>query len=107
MILRALVLLPLVAASPAAADCAASPAGDYVCAYGCRPTDANPRIEVDGGEARCWNELGGLFVGVAAAPRRGRLFPQDRNALLRRLDDPMERRRHLEAPLAIGPLNRL
>jgi hypothetical protein len=43
-------------------------AADYVCAYGCRPTDANPRLEIDGRVARCWNELGGLFIGEFRPP---------------------------------------
>ena len=43
-------------------------AADYVCAYGCRLTDANPRLEIEGAVARCWNEIGGLFVGEFHAP---------------------------------------
>jgi hypothetical protein len=37
--------------------------GDYVCTYGCRLTDANPSIAVDGSVAICVNEFGGLFRG--------------------------------------------
>jgi hypothetical protein len=54
--------------------------GDYVCAYGCRLTDANPSIVVNGGEAECVNEYGGLFQGkpigadgVACFRKTGRL----------------------------------
>jgi hypothetical protein len=44
------------------------PFADYVCAYGCRLTDANPRLEIRGDVARCWNELGGLYVGEFLPP---------------------------------------
>jgi hypothetical protein len=37
--------------------------GDYVCAYGCRLTDANPSSKVKGSEAERVNEYGGLFHG--------------------------------------------
>jgi hypothetical protein len=37
--------------------------GEYVCAYGCRATDANPTLAVHGDEADCTNEFGGLFRG--------------------------------------------
>ena len=37
--------------------------GDYVCAYGCRLTDANPSVAIDGAAANCINEFGGLFRG--------------------------------------------
>jgi hypothetical protein len=37
--------------------------GDYVCAYGCRLTDANPSIAIDGDTADCINGLGGIFHG--------------------------------------------
>jgi hypothetical protein len=54
--------------------------GDYVCAYGCRVTDANPSIEVKGSEVDCVNEYGGLFQGkpmgadgVACFRKTGRL----------------------------------
>ena len=61
-------LLLMLAAVPAAAAETAPPAADYVCAYGCRVTDANPRLEIEGGVARCWNELGGLYVGEFHPP---------------------------------------
>jgi hypothetical protein len=64
--LRAALLFVL-AADPAAAE-TAPPAADYVCAYGCRATDANPRLEIEGVIARCWNELGGLYVGEFRPP---------------------------------------
>jgi len=47
---------------------AAPSAADYVCAYGCRPTDAQPRLEIEGAVARCWNELGGLYIGEFRPP---------------------------------------
>jgi hypothetical protein len=50
---------------PAASQSLSRLTGDYVCAYGCRPTDVNPSIEVKGGEANCMNEYGGLFHGKA------------------------------------------
>jgi hypothetical protein len=37
--------------------------GEYVCAYGCRTTDANPTLAVHGHEVDCMNEYGGLFRG--------------------------------------------
>jgi|SRR5471030_926636 hypothetical protein len=40
-------------------------AGDYACAYGCRLTDAYPNIAINGSEAACMNEYGGLFRGRA------------------------------------------
>jgi hypothetical protein len=51
--------------SPAASQSLSRLTGDYVCAYGCRLTDANPSIGVKGGEAECVNEYGGLFQGKA------------------------------------------
>ena len=42
-------------------------AGDYVCDYGCRLTDAPPSIRIDGDVARCWNEFGGVYDGRLAA----------------------------------------
>jgi hypothetical protein len=48
---------------PAASQSLSRLTGDYVCAYGCRLTDANPSIEVKGGEVDCVNEYGGLFQG--------------------------------------------
>jgi hypothetical protein len=59
--------LYLLAAPPTAAE-TAPPAADYVCVYGCRPTDANPRLEIEGNVARCWNEIGGLYVGEFHPP---------------------------------------
>jgi hypothetical protein len=54
---------------------------DFVCSYGCRQTDANPRLEIEGTVARCWNEIGGLYVGefrlpdtVACFHKTGRIF---------------------------------
>jgi len=66
---RRVALLILLGLDPALAQ-TALPAADYVCAYGCRPTDANPRLEIEGAVARCWNELGGLYVGQFLAPDR-------------------------------------
>jgi hypothetical protein len=48
---------------PAASQSLSRLAGDYVCAYGCRLTDANPSIAIKGGEVDCVNEYGGLFQG--------------------------------------------
>lgn len=64
---RRAALLFLLAADPTAAE-TAPPAADYFCAYGCRATDANPRLEIEGDVARCWNELGGLYVGEFRPP---------------------------------------
>jgi hypothetical protein len=61
------VLLACFAAVPGA-PLAARFAADYHCAYGCRQTDANPRLEIEGAVARCWNEIGGLYVGEFDAP---------------------------------------
>jgi hypothetical protein len=57
----------LFAAAPAALA-APPPAADYLCAYGCRATDAPPRLEIEGEVARCWNELGGLYIGQFQPP---------------------------------------
>ena len=51
--------------APAAAQ---PPAADYECVYGCRRTDAPPRLEVVGPVARCWNEIGGLYIGEYNPP---------------------------------------
>jgi hypothetical protein len=60
----ALLFLSLAASSTAAsAQTSPSLSGDYVCIYGCRLTDANPSVAVDGGAAICMNEFGGLFRG--------------------------------------------
>ena len=59
----ALLLLSLAAGSAASAKTPPSLAGDYVCTYGCRLTDANPSIAIDGVAAICMNEFGGLFRG--------------------------------------------
>jgi hypothetical protein len=54
--------------------------GDFVCAYGCRPTDANPSVRVKNGEADCVNGYSGIFRGkplgadgVACPRKTGRL----------------------------------
>jgi hypothetical protein len=67
-------------AYPAGAQNASPLTGDYVCAYGCRLTDANPGIVVNQGVADCTNEFGGLFRGqvlgadsVACFGKTGRL----------------------------------
>jgi hypothetical protein len=46
----------------------APPNADYVCTFGCRLTDANPRLEIKGAVARCWNEFGGIYVGEFRPP---------------------------------------
>jgi hypothetical protein len=37
--------------------------GEYVCAYGCRASDANPTLAVHGDAVDCMNEFGGVFKG--------------------------------------------
>jgi hypothetical protein len=62
--------------APAASHSLSRLTGDYVCATGCRLTDANPSIAVKGGEVDCVNEYGGLFQGKpigAHLERRGYL----------------------------------
>jgi hypothetical protein len=54
--------------SPAASQSLSRLTGDYVCAYGCRLTDANPSIRVKDGEVDCVNEYGGLFQGKLIGP---------------------------------------
>ncbi len=65
---------------PAASQSLSRLTGDYVCATGCRLTDANPSIRVKDAEADCVNEYGGLFQGkligadgVACFHKTGRL----------------------------------
>jgi len=53
---------------PVPAQTASRLAGEWVCAYGCRLTDANPSVAVSGDEADCVNEYGGLFQGKVVAP---------------------------------------
>ena len=53
---------------PAASQPLSRLTGDYVCAYGCRLTDANPSIGVKGSEVDCVNEYGGLFQGKLIGP---------------------------------------
>jgi hypothetical protein len=76
---RRAAALALVAlgAAPASGQTVSRLTGDYVCAYGCRLTDANPSIEVKNGEADCMNEYGGLF--------RGRLVGEDSVACFRKI----------------------
>jgi hypothetical protein len=53
-------------ALPVSADAEpATTSGEYVCVHGCRLTDANPTLQIEGDVARCTNEIGGLFVGRA------------------------------------------
>jgi hypothetical protein len=49
--------------APAASQSLSRLTGDYVCAYGCRLTDASPSVRVRDGEVECVNEYGGLFQG--------------------------------------------
>ncbi|MGD0722844.1 MAG: hypothetical protein ABR970_17560 [Roseiarcus sp.] len=73
-----LAVLALIAGlGPARADGAASIAGVYRCVYGCRMTDVDPGIEINGDAADCMNELGGLF--------RGRLLAADSIACFNKL----------------------
>ena len=69
-----------VALVPAASQSLSRLTGDYVCAYGCRLTDANPSIRVKDAEVDCVNEYGGVFQGkplgadgVACFRKTGRL----------------------------------
>jgi hypothetical protein len=57
LIAAALILLLGQAAAAAPLD------GEYVCAYGCRASDANPTLAVHGYEVDCMNEFGGVFKG--------------------------------------------
>lgn len=52
-----------VAPDDASAQGAGAMSGDYVCARGCRLTDAAPSVRIDAGDAVCVNEFGGLFRG--------------------------------------------
>jgi hypothetical protein len=56
-------------AFPAHAQSAAAMSGDYECTYGCRLTDAAPSIAINGSDAACMNELGGLFRGHLLSDR--------------------------------------
>ena len=58
----------LIGLGGAVAEAASPLEGDYVCSYGCRPTDVNPSIEIRGAEADCMNELGGLYRGEVVGP---------------------------------------
>jgi hypothetical protein len=60
---HAFALTVALAAAPALARGSSSLTGDYVCVYGCRLTDANPSIEIQGDAAACVNEFGGLYLG--------------------------------------------
>jgi hypothetical protein len=59
-----------------AAAAASPPDGEYVCAYGCRATDANPTLAVHGEEVDCMNEFGGLFRGKLLSPTAVACFRQ-------------------------------
>jgi hypothetical protein len=45
--------LSVACVSPVASQSLSRLTGDYVCTFGCRLTDANPSIIVNGGEAEC------------------------------------------------------
>jgi hypothetical protein len=62
-VLLPFALLVACAYSPARSQGAASIAGVYLCQSGCRVTDAAPSIELDGDDAACMNELGGIYRG--------------------------------------------
>jgi hypothetical protein len=70
--LAAASILPLGAAAAAGSPLE----GEYVCAYGCRATDANPTLAVHGKEADCTNEFGGLFTGELLSPTTVACFRQ-------------------------------
>jgi hypothetical protein len=61
--MRPCVVAVALAASLGAAAAGSPLDGEYVCAYGCRATDANPTLAVHGDEVDCMNEYGGLFRG--------------------------------------------
>ena len=63
MIRIATVLALIANLPPALAQSPASLSGDYVCTYGCRLTDANPNVAIDGAVAVCINEFGGIYRG--------------------------------------------
>ena len=83
------------------AQTAASLAGDYVCAYGCRLTDANPSIQIDGDVADCVNEFGGLFRGKVIGPGAVACFRKtgqlSRDGLTLVWDDGVVWKRHIVA----------
>jgi hypothetical protein len=62
-------------AAPQAQDGAAL-AGDYLCQYGCRVTDAPPSVAIDGDRADCMNEFGGMFHGRVLTGRSIACFNQ-------------------------------
>jgi len=87
-------------ASPAASQSLSR--GDYVCAYGCRLTDANPSISVKGGKVDCVNEYGGLFHrksigadGVSCFNKTGR---ESADGVTITWSDGVIRKRHGPAP---------
>ena len=63
MIRLAVIVALALPAISASAQTHPSLSGDYVCVYGCRLTDANPSVAIDGADANCMNEFGGLFRG--------------------------------------------
>lgn len=67
-LLRFGLAIGLTASLASAAETSSRLTGDWVCAYGCRLTDANPSIVVKGDEADCTNEYGGLFQGRVLGP---------------------------------------
>jgi len=88
-------------ATPVFAQSAAPLVGDYVCQYGCRLTDANPSVQIDGADAACMNEFGGLFRGKVLGPgavacfrKIGRLSP---DGLTLVWDDGVVWKRHIAA----------
>ena len=60
-------LSAFVSVRPATAQGQGGFAGDYVCDYGCRLTDAPPSIKINGDVATCWNEFGGVYQGWLAS----------------------------------------
>lgn len=66
--MRAAAGVFLALAAPAFAQDPAPLTGDYLCVYGCRLTDVNPSIAVEGERADCMNELGGMFHGRVLGP---------------------------------------
>ena len=58
-----MITVPVTPALPATAADRPAIAGDYLCASGCRLTDAPPSVEIIGQEAHCMSELGGIYYG--------------------------------------------
>ena len=74
------LMMTAVAVAPTYARGTPTIAGDYLCMKDCRPTDAPPNIEIDGGIALCRSELGGIYSGRLLSARSVACF--DRTGVL-------------------------